>query len=152
MATRRTRHNKTFTGWGSRIRTSAYRSRICRPTTRRIPRMQSILSRFQNLRQASDGLSRALRRGSRRFVSQGSAEIYHLNCGYRSAVSVVATLTSGAIEGLLSILGGKNSEDCRFASGKSNLSDAFRGCSSDVFIVIRLASNHCSKTDDHVHI
>ena len=30
-------------GWGSRIRTSAYRSRICRPTTRRIPNWLFIL-------------------------------------------------------------------------------------------------------------
>ena len=36
LATRRMRHARP-TGWGSRIRTSAYRSRVCRPTTRRIP-------------------------------------------------------------------------------------------------------------------
>ena len=31
------RSARTAPGWGSRIRTSAYRSRVCRPTTRRIP-------------------------------------------------------------------------------------------------------------------
>ena len=34
---RATRSAKIGNGWGSRIRTSAYRSRVCRPTTRRIP-------------------------------------------------------------------------------------------------------------------
>ena len=45
-AARRMRHGGLAhtNGWGSRIRTSAYRSRVCRPTTRRIPNNAWILS------------------------------------------------------------------------------------------------------------
>ena len=41
LAARRMRHATLSVGWGSRIRTSAYRSRVCRPTTRRIPNLVS---------------------------------------------------------------------------------------------------------------
>ena len=33
-----------YSGWGSRIRTSAYRSRVCRPTARRIPNSHRIVA------------------------------------------------------------------------------------------------------------
>ena len=56
----RATHKANFGGWGSRIRTSAYRSRVCRPTTRRIPTVIAVYQESASRIKAVRGGSTAL--------------------------------------------------------------------------------------------
>ena len=68
----RATHQANFGGWGSRIRTSAYRSRVCRPTTRRIPTVFAVYQESASRIKAVIGESTALQTREPPIPSTGS--------------------------------------------------------------------------------